>query len=261
MTAWRWLDSVIAVRAPARVLTELQTLLGAPSVDGTTAEVVVGTDGAVLVDGAELLPAGDPLEGALSGLNAAALAGVQGFAVHAGVVRLPRVGAAVAFPAVSGAGKSTLTVACVLGGAGYLSDEALVVPWGGGAVRAYRRPVGLSPWSLAVLGLDVTVHGTEGHVPAQDIDPLPASGAHPSGAVLAHIVLPRRGHDGPPVLTPLDRAHAAEVLLRRSFNHWTDPRSAFLTAAGLARGARCWTLDYGDPRGGARCVLETLGDG
>jgi hypothetical protein len=253
--AWRWLSSVVAVQAPAAVLARLTELAGPPTAAPATAQVTVDDAGRVRAGDRIVLESGDPLEGALTGLNAVALDQATGFAVHAGVVAQAD-GGCLAFPAVSGAGKSTLTAACVLRGAAYVSDEALVAPWHGGPLVPYRRPLGLSAWSLRALGLTAPVEGTEGHLPATVLDGgrgLPAAPLR-----LAHLVLPRRGHPGPPELAPLPRGTAAMELLTRSFNHFTRPPDAFRTATRLARDAQCWWLDYGDPLVAADLLLARL---
>ena len=86
----------------------------------------------------------------LAELNRVAIGGLGTPGFHAGVVGMDE--EVIAFPAASGAGKSTLTAACLLGGFGYWSDEALVCDRDG-RVIPYPRPVMLSASSLELLGL------------------------------------------------------------------------------------------------------------
>jgi hypothetical protein len=86
--------------------------------------------------------------------------------VHAGVVAAG--GAAIAFPGPSGAGKTTLTVACLLAGLEYGSDEALCLDWETGAVLPYPRPLALTPAAAELAGAG-------GAVPGWD-DPMPGRG-------------------------------------------------------------------------------------
>ena len=184
---------------------------------------------------------GHALELVLAQVNAAAIAGCAGFAVHAGVVA--REGRALALPGVSGAGKSTLVASLLQAGWDYVSDEALVADRDTAALTAYPKPLTLLTWSLQRLGLDPPPAGRQER--SLRVSEL---GAHVAEGPLrlARIVLPRRG-PGPAALTPLHRADAAMELLTHSFNHWTDPAGSLRTAAALVRGSDTWTLTYDDP--------------
>lgn len=183
-------------------------------------------------------------------------------AVHAGVVATGS--GALAFPAVSGAGKSTLTAALCLQGARYLSDEALVLDDAGtGAPLAlpYPKPVALSPWSAAALGLP-----TGGAAVGDRLEdggrellfgPERLGGVSPAVAV-AHVLLPDRT-GGAPSLEPVRRMEGLAALVRLSFNHYVDPRRFLLAAAGTVTGAQVWRLRVGDPVATAALVLDALG--
>ena len=54
-----------------------------------------------------------------------------------------------------GAGKSTLTAACRQLGFGYMTDEIAVL-LESGLIRPFPKPLRLSTWSRAVLGVDHT---------------------------------------------------------------------------------------------------------
>lgn len=199
---------------------------------------------------------GDALGFLLADLNAAALDGYGGLAVHAGVVA--RHGRAVAFPAESGAGKSTLTAAGVAAGFGYVSDEALCVSFATGEVEPYPRAVTLSSWSRSAVGLgDVAGHALSAGESA--VTPVELGGWPPPAAVrLAHVVtLVRR--PGPPALVEGSRADAMAQLLHHSFNHYKRARQSFELCASLARQARAWRLELSDPVEAAALLLERLG--
>lgn len=200
--------------------------------------------------------AGAAVAWVLAEVNAAALDGYQGFAVHAGVVA--RGGRAVAFPGESGAGKSTLTAAAVAAGFAYLSDEALCLRFGTGDVEPYPRAVALSPWSRHHAGLDaVPAH----RLSADEVAIPPAAlaaGPPPSEVRLAHVVrLVRR--PGPPVLVEAGADVTMAELVRHSFNHYKRPRESFELCADLARRARAWHLELSDPAAAAALLFDRLG--
>ncbi|WP_380165779.1 hypothetical protein [Jannaschia sp. R86511] len=183
-------------------------------------------------------------------------------AVHAGVVATGS--GAVVVPAVSGAGKSTMTAALCLAGALYLSDEALVLDDAdprAPVALAYPKPVALSPWSAAALGLGSTAAPT-GDLLADGSRELlfaPAVLGEVSGPVpVAHLLLPERV-TGAPSLQPLRRMEGLAALVRLSFNHYVDPRRFLLVAAAAVTGAQVWRVQVGDPAATARVVLDTLG--
>lgn len=170
-----------------------------------------------------------------------------------------------AFPAPSGGGKSTPVAACLLAGWEYLSGEALCLDWVTGDVLAYPRPVGLSGWSRARLGLSTTATATVGvgdgdgdggevFLPARRFGARVAAGP----LRLAHLVLPERGLDL--AVDPLPRRAGVAALLTRSFNHWRDPGRAFDLAHEVVAPARVWRLRLGDPHGAAVLLDRVLCD-
>ena len=204
------------------------------------------------------VPAGtaDPLPVVLAEINTTALAEADLFAVHAGAVA--RAGRVVAMPAVSGTGKSTLTAACLLAGLDYVSDEALCLDWDTGAVIPYPRPIALSRWSAAALGLPAPA-GADGEtlLTAADLGAATATGP----LSLAHVVLLQRGADGAPVaLEPLPRGEAVAEVLRRSFTSWRRPERAFALVHEVLGRAGTWRLTLGDPAAAAAALTDLLDD-
>jgi len=197
-------------------------------------------------------------------INALALAGVGCFAVHAGAVASG--GSVVAFPAASGAGKTTLTAACLLAGLAYVTDEALCLDWTDGSVRPYPRPLALSPWSAAAVGLPATPAGSA-DVGRADVGPADAEvlvtaadlGAPVAAGPLrtAHVVLLDRP-GGPAGLRPATRSAGVAELLRRSFTHWHRPERAFELAHEALADASVWRLSPSVPAADATAIAALL---
>jgi len=192
------------------------------------------------------------------GVNAFALSSCADLAVHAGVLHTG--GATMALPGTSGAGKSTLTAACVRAGMGYVSDEALCLPYETSGVRAYPRPIALSLWSMKALGLaDVAASSKlNWTLELPDATALPnvtefIVAASTLGETcltpgpLRHVVVPRRSSERAAVLTPLHRADAVALMLKLSFNHFRRPADAFELMTETVRAADVWELSYSDP--------------
>lgn len=188
-------------------------------------------------------------------LNHGALAAVDALAVHAGVVEVD--GGCAAFVARSGTGKSTVVAALVRAGAVYVSDEALVVDRATGALLAYPRPLGLSPWSCAAVGLpappadapEVLVAGDElGRVRTGPPGPL-------------RLVVDLAPPDGGPVrVAEQSRQTGAALLLQHAFNHWHAPAGSFAAAHRLAGAARAVRVVPGTPTETALVLLGQLAD-
>ena len=191
----------------------------------------------------------------LNELNRAAIDGFGGFAAHAGVVAIGH--EAVAFPAASGGGKTTMVAACLAAGLGYVSDEALCVELGSGALVPYPKPLQLSPASCralqrppvtatgdAISDVNVTAGELGGEVACPPLE-------------LCHVVqLVRR--PGPDVLTEIPPVSAAAWLLELSFNHYKRPHQAFRIVTRLARRSRAWRLEYSDAPPAAVLVADRL---
>ncbi|GIU91960.1 MAG: hypothetical protein KatS3mg011_0866 [Acidimicrobiia bacterium] len=190
----------------------------------------------------------DLLVGLVARMNRRAVERSHTFAVHAGVVSFGD--RTLAFPAPSGGGKTTLVAACLTRGATYLSDEALILD---AELRAvpYPKPLALSDWSAAILGVDPW--------PGETLVTAAQLGADVAQrpAPLTDLLIPHRAPGAG--LEPLPRSETAATLLRLSFNHYRDPRAAFGLATAAARRVRAWRLSYDDPGEAARLLAETFG--
>ncbi|MFC5381916.1 hypothetical protein [Aquipuribacter nitratireducens] len=200
-------------------------------------------------------------------VNRTLVARLQWPAVHAAVVEIG--GGAVAVPAVSGAGKSTLSAALCCAGAGYLSDEALVLDdapvtdeayEGPVSALPYPKPVALSRWSARAVGLS-EARGVDGE---QLLDgdrellfPAAALGGPCKAVPILNVLLPRRT-SGPPRLERVPRIDGLRALIDLSFNHYRDPVRFLLAAAATVRGADVHVLEIGEPMATARLVHESF---
>ncbi|NHC14394.1 hypothetical protein [Motilibacter deserti] len=174
-------------------------------------------------------------------LNTVAIDDEDVFAVHAAVLALD--GRAAIVPAVSGTGKTTLCAAALGAGLTYLTDEAARFPDEEATkVVAYPRPLSLLSASQALLGLaPAPVRSqTEGFYRASLL------GNVERGQVDVTVVVVLDRRPGLPEATRLPRSTAAELLLKNSFNHYRDPRGAFLRATAIAAAAPSWLLGYED---------------
>lgn len=188
----------------------------------------------------------------VSELTAVALTYFDGLAVHAGVVGVG--GQGIVFPAVSGTGKSTLTAACVMAGSYYLSDEALLVPYGCAHAVPFPKPIAVSGDSATLLGLPIRRWDVKDVVAPATLGSI-ADGPVP----VAHVVSLRRSGDGRSIPCEGSRANTVPALLSMQFNAHRDPRSAVATAAAIAREARYWVLDVGDPHEAAAALRDLAG--
>ena len=245
----------VALRGPDRLvasMAELWSPFAFSHADPTGAHPVLVEDVAV----------------ACAEVNRFAVASCPWPAVHAGVVA--RDGAAIAIPAESGAGKSTLVAALCLAGAGYVSDEALILD-GTGAAHGYPKPLALAAASMAVLDLPATAtageHGPPGArehlVPARSLISRPSSAAEHAAMErplpVRSIVLPQRHEDVTEVrLERAPRRHGLEALLRLGFNHYRAPSDFLVAAAAAVTGAEVWTLAYSDARLAATTMVGVL---
>lgn len=193
-------------------------------------------------------------------VNAFALTTCADLAVHAGALDVG--GATIALPGTSGAGKSTLTAACVRAGMGYVSDEALCLPYETNGVRSYPRPIGLSPWSMRALALDVPASSEVDDASALDqatefiVAPSVLGNTCAAPGPLRHVVVPRRVAGGSPELTALHRAEVAALMLKLSFNHFRRPSDAFDLMIETVRNADVWQLRYADPLLAAALLVD-----
>lgn len=170
------------------------------------------------------------------------------FSVHAAVVAgTERV---VAFPANSGDGKTTLTAACLLAGFDYLSDEALVLD-DDGLVVPYPKPLALSPWSCAAVGLEPG--GDERLVTADDL----GATVRAERSALTDVVIASYGAREPR-LERLPASQAIVALLEHAFNHYKDPGRAFRLATEAAGRVHVWRLDYDHPIEAAALLRDAV---
>jgi hypothetical protein len=255
----------VEVRDPACAapVTELLRIFEAPATSNAAHRYRIDVDGAgvrSLTRDRELLTSdvswARVVATLMADINRHVIDAFDGFAVHAGVVALA--GDVLAFPGASGTGKSTLTAACLDAGFAYVSDEALCVDHGTGAVIAYPRPIALSPdgWRLARSGgvpsggVDA---GAEVLLTAAKLD-VPVAR---KTLRLAHVAQPTRS-EGAARLVPLPRSRALVSLMEMSFNHYKQPEASFRVASRLAEQARAWRLEYSDPRQAAALLRAEL---
>lgn len=192
----------------------------------------------------------------LTAVNLSVLAATPLLALHAAV--LARAGTTLVVPGASGWGKSTLTAALLAEGWSYVSDEALALEWDSGQLRPYPRPLGLSVWSAATLGLSGGVRGEqESYWSPADLG---ADVEHEPGTC-RWIVLPVRDDSTPPTLESVHRMSAMTALLPRGFTQHRDPARALVLLADLIRGASVQVLRLGPPAAAARLITERAAAG
>lgn len=183
--------------------------------------------------------------------------------VHAGAVVVD--GVAVVMPGVSGAGKSTLTAGLVIGGAGYLTDEAAALAGGDGGVtvQPYAKPLSIRVPSraplAAVLGRDLLDDTTWS---SHDwIVPVDTIGVVAPAATVGLLVFPTFRPDAAAAeLQPISPAEA----LYRAGEHASLGRGApaFRLLEALVRQAPAWELVWADLPTAVAAVrdLVPLGD-
>jgi len=198
------------------------------------------------------------LAATLAALNGVAIAATPYLGVHCAVVA--RDGRAVALPAPSGRGKTTTTVALLQRGWTYVSDEAMALGWDDGRLRAYPRPLAMSSWAAATLGVELgedadgervvtpTQLGTRATTPAEPL------------TVDAVVVLERTDGEesGPGRLVAADRAEGLTRLLPRCFNHFHDPARTLDVLRDLVLRSEVVTLHLGHPARSARTLERWL---
>lgn len=185
---------------------------------------------------------------ALIRINAQTITKMPYFGVHSAVITSAE--GAIAIPGSSGSGKSTATASALLAGLGYVSDEVLALDWCGDELLAhsYPRPLSLSPWSMARLGIpdqgpgryrdggDEIYFGPSVLTNRIEISPAP----------VRHVLLL-----GPYAertrLYEVGRRDAAAAVLTYAFNAWRRPDDAFRLAHRIAARTTCWVLERGVP--------------
>lgn len=190
---------------------------------------------------------GEAAAAVVAGLNNAAIAQSPYYSVHSGVAGLEdRI---VALPAASGRGKTTLTAALTRQGFDFLSDEALVFT-DDGTVLPYPKPFAFSPWSAAVVGVEVGEGETL--ATAGDLGVEVAKGGR-----LTDLIVSEYGQEEL-TLVSLPKSQAVAALIEYSFNHYKDPERAFRIATDVARDLNVWRLEYDDPIEAAELIARTL---
>ena len=188
-------------------------------------------------------------------INTLAVANLELFAVHSGVVSGP--GGVLAFPAASGAGKSTITAACLMAGFEYLSDEALILT-DDGRVVPYPKPLSLSAETRRLLGLGNSVWPEAG---LEEVAMTPVelgASVGPGGSELRHVLILERGTGPSTTLIRQPSADTVTVLLRYSFNHYLRPEAAYRLACRVAARSEVWRLKLGHPAEAAELILTRL---
>lgn len=209
-------------------------------------------DGLALAAAAEDWP---PLAAKLMQLvNGAALDDRLALAVHGAALGLGDRVAVV--PGASRLGKTTLSAAGLGAGLTYLTDEALAFTPSAGHLTPYPRPLALDASSVRVLGLPPGTfeHDGESWYVASGLGQVAATCAPRE---VTDVVLVDRRPGAADIATG-SRSLAAERLLRQSFNHYKDSRSAFLTVTELVQRCSVWALSYQDAPEGASLLAEQL---
>lgn len=191
------------------------------------------------------LHTGSKISTALTRINAELITRMPYFGVHGAVLGCAE--GTIAIPGSSGAGKSTATASALLAGLSYLSDEVIAVDWNfdDGGVVPYPRPLALSAWTRAALG--IREQGLERYLDP-DSDELYVSPTvlttriADDGDLLRHIVILGDYADRTRLLR-VRRGEAAANLLSHAFNAWQHPATAFRLAHRLSSSATCWRLD------------------
>lgn len=197
-------------------------------------------------------------------VNGSLLAACPHLAIHAAVVGAT--GGVLVVPAESGFGKSTLVGACMARGFGYVSDEALVLSDEGAAVP-YPRPLGMSPWSVATVGLSGPGYPRGDGLDAGEemlVDPLGVGRVETSGSLQVRAILvPRRDNNGggPPRLAKLPRSAGVVALLGNAFNHYRRPGPAVQLVRDVVAEAEVFALSVGEPLATADLLAAEFGTG
>jgi hypothetical protein len=164
-------------------------------------------------------------------------------------------------PGDSGLGKSTMSAACLQSGLTYVTDEALAFDDSASShpLTPYPRPLGLSSTSARSLGLGPAgvEHGGEAWYVGSQLGTVAST--RQSAPVTDIVLLHRR--PGAATLAQGSRPVAAELLMRQSFNHYKDPRSAFLTVTAVVQRSLVWTLGYAEAAEAAPLLRDCLDGG
>lgn len=187
-------------------------------------------------------------------INRQVVAGLNDFAVHAGVFAGPDETIAVVGP--SGIGKTTLTASAIMHGFSYGSDEALILD-PARLVIPYPKPLGLGPWTREALDLTTTApFSTTGEVPtpAANLGAKTVEGPQ----ALTTLLVPSITHSHPR-LSALPPSQAVKELVHNSFNHYKNPERAFHIVTETANSVKVLKFEYGDPVEAGRYLSANLG--
>jgi len=235
------------------VAVDLLPTFGWEQVDG---HFVASLDDRVIADGQR--PAG-PFHELMWRIGVEATAALDDrLAFHAGAVSID--GRGVMLPAASGSGKSTLVAALVADGAGYLSDEVVIVD--GGMLHPFPRPLGLKQGSFRLLG------GLLERMPAAttdaDLDQMSVCpddirpGAVADACQLDLVVFPHYEPGGTTTLEPMSRAAGVIEAIGNSFTFQRSAGPALDALAAAARRARFFRLSTGDLADAVAAVRSAL---
>lgn len=192
----------------------------------------------------------------LGELNRRAVDDMVYFGVHAGVVASGN--RTIALPGGSGAGKTTLAGACIQAGFQYVSDEALCLDYSNGSVIPYPKPLSLSGWSLAALGVDSQDFGPGSGGSKTPVEPETIGSVVAMAPLdLSDLVIFER-QPGAARLRELPRSQVVRALLGYSFNHYKRPADAFELTTEVARRCQGWALTYDDPIEAARLLRSAF---
>ncbi|MDQ6716131.1 MAG: hypothetical protein M3Z83_08480 [Actinomycetota bacterium] len=194
----------------------------------------------------------------LTAVDRAALAATRCLTIHAAALE-GAAGAAVV-PGPSGMGKSTLAGAAMQSGLRLLSDEAACLDPDDLGVRPHARPLGLSPTSRALLGVDGPP--TESAQEWAVAPGLLGRCAPPSGSSPVALVVLAERVGGPAHWAPASRADGATALLASCLNTgpaaaWS-PEEAWVLVTRLMPGVTVARLRYDSPHDAAQLLLRRL---
>lgn len=172
------------------------------------------------------------------------------FLLHAGAVVLN--GAGVLLPAPSGYGKTSLTLALLLRGHRYFSDEFAVINPATGLLHAFPKPLTIKD---DMLFPDLhhqqrcRVSGPPPGTPQAAWHVLPADVGHQAAdqsVPVRAIIFPRYDATAHPHIQPLAAGRALRLLFEHAFNALCFGQQSLHIATRLVRQARCFVLTTND---------------
>ena len=192
--------------------------------------------------------------------------------VHAGAVANGAAG--MLFPGPSKSGKSSLTLALVLRGFRYLSDEVGLVAASSSELHAFPRPVTCRNVALftELDGRQDVWFGPE-RAAARDVEPAeggyrPVWYAHPedvrAGSMaeptpIKYVIFPSRDPEASPSLRPLSGAQAMRQLLKNAVNFPRIGEGGLRLVAGVLEGAQCYSLSANGIQATSKLITDLVG--